>query len=56
MPKLPASIINTMQDTVDSTYVTPVRGNFLVDADITSSYEISGSASVSFTVERPGND
>jgi len=52
MPKLPASIINTVEATVDTPYFSPVRGNFLVDADITSAYEISGSASVSFEVKR----
>lgn len=56
MPKLPSSIINTVQDTVESTYFAPIRGNFLVDADVASTYEINGTANASFTVRRQLNE
>lgn len=50
LPKLPGSVISTIQGTVDEQYFAPVRGNFVVDADIVSNYEISGSDSVPLRV------
>lgn len=43
LPKLPASIIDTIQGTAEKTYVAPMTGNFIADADIITEYEISGS-------------
>ena len=52
LPKLPTSIINTIQDTVDQRYYAAVRGNFLVDADITTNYEITGRVPLTVKVVR----
>lgn len=52
MPRLPGSVINLMQETVESEYFSPVRGNFVVDADIATSYEISGDLKTTFKIER----
>lgn len=51
-PKLPNSIINTIEDTVDRKYYASVRGNFLVDADLTTEYEISGRLPLTVKVVR----
>ena len=52
MPKLPASVIGIIQDTVHPSYVSSVRGNYLLDTDIPTSYEVSGQTQVSIKVER----
>lgn len=52
MPRLPGSVINLLQTTVDSEYFEPVRGNFVVDADLPTTYEISGEAKTQLTIER----
>jgi len=52
LPKLPGSVINLIQDTANTEYLAPVRGNFVVDADIKTAYEISGKATVKLKVER----
>lgn len=52
MPKLPGSVINLIQDTVDGEYFAPVRGNFVVDADVATTYEVSGTAGTKLKVER----
>ena len=52
MPKLPGSVINLIQGTVDGEYFSPVRGNFVVDADVVTDYEVSGQVSAKLKVER----
>ena len=52
LPKLPGSIINLMQDTVDPEYLAPVRGNFVIDADMKTNYEIHGQTTVKLNVAR----
>jgi hypothetical protein len=52
MPRLPGSIINAIQETVDSEYFEPVRGNFVIDADLATSYEISGQVKAKLTIKR----
>lgn len=52
MPRLPGSVINLIQETVDTEYFSPVRGNFVVDADVATSYQVSGKAAAKLTVKR----
>ncbi len=52
MPKLPGRVISLIQDTVDGEYFDPVRGNFVVDADVATTYEVSGTAGTKLKVER----
>ncbi|MGI8908613.1 MAG: SpoIVB peptidase S55 domain-containing protein [Candidatus Sumerlaeaceae bacterium] len=57
MPKLPSSIINTIEATVERRYYSSVRGNFLVDADVVTNYEISGRIPLTVKVVRqPGKE
>lgn len=52
MPKLPASVINTIQSSVVSQDFAQVAGNFILDADIATSYQVSGNVSLTLTVAR----
>lgn len=52
MPRLPGSIINLVQETVDPEYFSPVRGNFVLDADLVTNYQISGDVKATIKVER----
>lgn len=52
MPKLPGSVINLIQGTVNEEYFAPVRGNFIVDADVVTAFEIGGEVTVKLKVER----
>lgn len=55
MPKLPSSIIGTIQETVESRYYAPVRGNLLVDSDMITNYEVTGRLSTTIKVMRQPN-
>lgn len=50
LSKLPASVIDTIQDTIESRYVSPVRGNILADAELVTGHEIGGSQSLAVRV------
>lgn len=52
MPRLPASVINLIEGTVDSEYFSPVRGNYVIDADMVTNYEVTGQSKTKLTVER----
>lgn len=52
LPKLPASIIGTFQDTVEPVHLAPVKGNLLVDADVVTPYDVKGSVKTTITVRR----
>ncbi len=52
MPKLPGSVIGTLSQTVDSPDYAAVNGNFLVDADIVTGYEIEGGQGLTVRVSR----
>lgn len=52
MPRLPGSVINLIQETVDTEYFAPVRGNFVVDADVATTYQVTGKAAARLTVKR----
>ncbi|MBX7245650.1 MAG: hypothetical protein K1X53_09120 [Candidatus Sumerlaeaceae bacterium] len=52
LPKLPGSVIDTINATADRTEVAPLSGNVLVDADIVTESEISGSQSLTVKVAR----
>ncbi len=52
MPKLPASIIGTFEDTVEAVDLAPVRGNLLLDAEAVTAYDVSGTLTRTVTVRR----
>lgn len=52
LPKLPASIIETINSTVEEPYVAPVGGNVLLDAEYATNYEIRGSQRMELRVRR----
>lgn len=52
MPKLPASIIATLGAATDRTDFAPMTGNLLVDAEIGTNYDITGSQFVNVRVAR----
>jgi len=56
MPKLPGSIINTIQGTVNGRYFAPLRGNILVDADTITHYQVSGQVKLKLKVRRSQKD
>ena len=55
MPKLPGSVIGTIESATDSPYYSPVRGNLLVDADVATQFEVGGDESVTIRVTRDKN-
>lgn len=52
LPKLPGSIIDTIQSTVEDPYFAPVRGNFLVDSEVATNYEVSGNQTLTLYVSK----
>jgi hypothetical protein len=55
MPKLPGSVIGTLESSTNSPYYAPVRGNLLVDADVATEYEVGGAESLAVRVTRGKN-
>ena len=55
MPKLPGSVIGAIETSTDTPYYAPVRGNLLVDADVTTEFEVGGDESVTLRVTREKN-
>lgn len=52
MPRLPASVLGVIQDTVNADFVDAVKGNFVVDADVKTDYEVKGKARATLRVKR----
>lgn len=52
LPKLPGSIIDTFASTVDSSQIAPVTGNLLVDSEVVTPYDVSGSVKKVIKVQR----
>ena len=55
MPKLPDSVITTLETTTEPRFYAPVRGNFIVDADLVTAYDLSGGANLTVMVQRKQN-
>lgn len=55
LPRLPGSVISTLESSTDQTRYSPVRGNFLADADVRTEYEVSGNQSAQVRVSRKKN-
>jgi hypothetical protein len=52
LPKLPGSVITTLQASTEAARLTTVQGNFVLDADIVTQFEITGVQRVAFSVRR----
>jgi hypothetical protein len=52
MPRLPGSVVQVLRDGTEQPYYADVRGNFLVDADVATEYEVRGEQAMTLRVKR----
>jgi hypothetical protein len=52
LPKLPGSVITTLQSSTDAARLAPVQGNLVLDADMVTDHEVRGMQRATFTVRR----
>lgn len=52
MPRLPGSVVQVLRDGTEQPYYADVQGNYLVDADVPTEYEVRGSRTVPLRVSK----
>lgn len=52
LPKLPSSIIRTIEATGENAFVESVKGNIIVDAEVVTAFEVSGTKTLTVEVTR----
>ncbi|MGB9692043.1 MAG: SpoIVB peptidase S55 domain-containing protein [Candidatus Sumerlaeaceae bacterium] len=56
LSRLPSSVISTLESTTEAGHYASVRGNFLLDERLLTSYEISGRERLTLKVRRSGRE